>query len=128
MTREEAIADLQPIADHAHLERYQEALNMAIEALRSQEEMEKAMPMTAERLAAMDYSAPPDAPNINKMSWRELAKVARFGETRSKQVVRERTMRGVVYTCPSDLLKVRNIGPGIAASLIGKVRFGLEED
>ena len=127
MTRAEAIAYLQPIADHAHLERYQEALNMAIEALRYQEEMEKTMPMTAERLATLDYSAPPDAPNINKMSWRELAQVARFGETRSKQVVNARTMRGIVFMCPSDLLKVRFIGPSIAASLIGKVRFGLED-
>ena len=38
MTREEAIWYLQPIADSASLPRYAEALNMAIAALREQEE------------------------------------------------------------------------------------------
>lgn len=37
MTREEAIWYLQPIADSASLPRYAEALNMAISALREQE-------------------------------------------------------------------------------------------
>ena len=37
MTREEAIWYLQPIADSASLERYKEALGMAIAALREQE-------------------------------------------------------------------------------------------
>ena len=128
MTREEAIAYLQPIADSASLENYKEALNLAIDALRFQEREEKNLPMTAERLAAMDYSAPPDAPNINEMTWEELEKVTNIGRVRSRHIVNERTMKGKVYTCPADLLKVRNIGPGIAASLVGKVRFGVEED
>lgn len=41
MTREEAIWYLQPIADSASLERYKEALGMAIAALREQEERSK---------------------------------------------------------------------------------------
>ena len=41
MTREEAIWYLQPIADSASLPRYAEALNMAIAALREQEERGK---------------------------------------------------------------------------------------
>ena len=127
MTRKEAIEYLQPIADGSSLKTYTEALNLAIDALRFQEAEEKNIPMTAERLATMDYSAPPDAPNINKMTWRELAQTTRLGEVRSKHIVNERTMKGKVYTCPSDLLGVRYIGPGIAASLIGKVRFGLED-
>lgn len=41
MTREEAINYIQPIADSASLPRYAEALNMAISALREQEERSK---------------------------------------------------------------------------------------
>lgn len=41
MTREEAIWYLQPIADSASLPRYAEALNMAISALKEQEERSK---------------------------------------------------------------------------------------
>ena len=41
MTREEVIWYLQPIADSASLPRYAEALNMAISALREQEERSK---------------------------------------------------------------------------------------
>lgn len=41
MDRSEAIWYLQPIADSASLERYKEALNMAIAALREQEQREQ---------------------------------------------------------------------------------------
>lgn len=41
MTREEAILYLTPIAESASLERYKEALSMAVAALREQEEREK---------------------------------------------------------------------------------------
>lgn len=128
MTRQEAIEYLQPIAMSAILENYRDALFMAIDALRFQDEAVKKMEMTVEQLATMDYSAPADAPNINKMSWQELAAVSnRIGPVRGKSIVNARTMKGMVYTCPADLLKIRNIGPGIAATFIGKVRFGLED-
>lgn len=41
MTRKEAIWYLEPIAESASLERYKEALTLAIAALREQEEREK---------------------------------------------------------------------------------------
>lgn len=46
MTREEAIWYLTPIAESASLERYKEALSMAVAALREQEERENLKPLT----------------------------------------------------------------------------------
>ena len=50
MTREEAIWYLTPIAESASLERYKEALSMAVAALREQEERENLKPLTLEEL------------------------------------------------------------------------------
>lgn len=54
MTREEAIWYLTPIAESASLERYKEALSMAVSALREQEERENPKPLTLDELKLMD--------------------------------------------------------------------------
>ena len=59
MTREEAIWYLTPIAESASLERYKEALSMAVAALREQEErrwipVEERLPKCGERVLATD--------------------------------------------------------------------------
>ena len=55
MTREEAIWYLTPIAESASLERYKEALSMAVAALREQEERENPKPLTLDELRKMDW-------------------------------------------------------------------------
>lgn len=50
MTREEAIWYLTPIAESASIERYKEALSMAIAALREQDGRENPKPLTLEEL------------------------------------------------------------------------------
>lgn len=54
MNREEAIWYLTPIAESASLERYKEALSMAVAALREQEERENPKPLTLDELRKMD--------------------------------------------------------------------------
>lgn len=54
MTREAAIWYLSPIAENASLERYKEALTLAISALREQEERENPNPLTLDELRQMD--------------------------------------------------------------------------
>lgn len=54
MTREEAIWYLSPIAENTSLERYKEALTLAISALREQEERENPNPLTLDELRQMD--------------------------------------------------------------------------
>ena len=78
MTRKEAIWYLQPIADSASLERYKEALGMAIAALREQETVtnrngltnaDHIRSMTDEELASeimCPYSIEPDLCNSVK--------------------------------------------------------------
>lgn len=59
MTREEAIWYLKPIAESASLERYKEALSMAVAAIREQEErrwvpVTERLPEPGERVLATD--------------------------------------------------------------------------
>lgn len=76
-------------------------------------------------LARQSCEAPADAPNINDMTREELRKqLPSFGPGRAGAIVYHREKTGTRYQHPVDLLAVRTIGVKIAASLIGKVRFG----
>lgn len=68
-------------------------------------------------------SAPESAPNINEADWPELMAATGIGVTRCKAIVDFRDSTGQKFDTPTDLLKVRNIGIGVAAKLVGKVRF-----
>ncbi len=59
MTTEETIWYLTPIAESASLERYKEALGLALAALRAQQEQENPKPLTLEELREMDQNSPP---------------------------------------------------------------------
>ncbi len=123
MSREEKVIDMlrSVLADEEAKPQHREAVAEALALL------EGLCPpvMDVAWLARQSCEAPPDAPNINDLTLEELREhLPSFGPGRAGAIVYHREKTGTRYQHPVDLLAVRTIGVKIAASLIGKVRFG----
>lgn len=83
------------------------------------------MQLTRSWLARQPYEAPAEAPDLNEMTdARLLDELTGIGFIRALNILNHRDRMGCRYEKPTDLLAVRSIGVGMAAKLLGKVRFG----